>query len=268
MSNTSDLTPYETVSGPTSAGLPGIAVACVAGAVIGVAAVAKWLSEETEAEKQAVKDLKATRSRERLTCMQNHQPLYAPEMSQPRFSQVNLHLKQVQPLVQTAEKLGYRIHQLPAETIQNRQDCVLLMNSSGSRLLIERSKAGRLQITTASSLSNIRSLVRQHTVDRTLEHLSRSGLKVQSASLANGDVQILAQGSLTNSGKGPAEIKTQVNSDGSLWVDVAKVQGNRCETIVRDLANAVGAEVTRTRKKDSYFQLPGELAKTKQRVKI
>jgi adenylate cyclase class IV len=51
-------------------------------------------------------------------------------------------------------------------------------------------------------------------------------------------------------------------------VDVAKVQGNRCETIVRDLANAIGAEVKQTRKKDSYFQLPGEPAKTTQRVRI
>jgi hypothetical protein len=263
MSNTSEMTPYQS----SSAGLPGIAFACVAGAVIGAVVVAKWLCEETEAEKQAVKDLNDIRSRERIACFQNSN-LASSSAELSRFSQISLHLKSVQPLVQSAEKLGYRVYKLQAATAQNRHDCVLLMNSRGNRMLIERSSAGRLQLTTAGNMANMSTLVRQHTVDRTLEHLNKAGLKVQSATLANGDVQILAQGSLTNSGRGPAEIKTRVNPDGSLWVDVAKVQGNRCETIVRDLANAIGAEVKQTRKKDSYFQLPGEPAKTTQRVRI
>jgi Na+/glutamate symporter len=46
MSNTSEMTPYQS----SSAGLPGVAFACVAGAVIGAVVVAKWLCEETEAE--------------------------------------------------------------------------------------------------------------------------------------------------------------------------------------------------------------------------
>ena len=49
-------------------------------------------------------------------------------------------------------------------------------------------------------------------------------------------------------------------------VDVDKVRGPRCEGIVRDLADAVGGEISKMKKKDSFFQLPGEPAKAKVRV--
>jgi len=52
------------------------------------------------------------------------------------------------------------------------------------------------------------------------------------------------------------------NKYGTTWVDVDQVKGNRCEELVRGLAEAVGGKVTSTQPKDAYFQLPGEPART------
>ena len=63
-----------------------------------------------------------------------------------------------------------------------------------------------------------------------------------------------------------AEVRTQVHTDGTVWVDVDKVKGNRCQEIVADLAGAIGGQVSSMTKKDAYFQLPGEPTEVKVKV--
>jgi len=263
MSNNSDLTPYENQSTSTSGSTgSGIATACIIGAAVGAAAVCKWLSEETEAEKEACAELKATRIQERLSGVRNCGQLHVQDRHIPGFSQVNLYLNNPKSLVQTAENLGYSVQHLPAEKTMHKPDCIFLKNPLGNKIVIEKNDAGRLCITTAGNLDPVHTLVRQHTMDRTLEHLHRAGLQVETTPLPNGGVQINAHGNSPRVLNGPAQIKTQVRADGSLSVDIDKVKGNRCETIVRDIASAVGAKVTHTQKKSTYFQLPGEPART------
>lgn len=134
-------------------------------------------------------------------------------------------------------------------------------------MVIARTPEGSLTLGTAGDSQRVKSLLRQHTLDRTMEHLSaRLGMDVRTVGLPTGDVQILATEKVVQRRVPPALVRTQVNVDGTLWVDVDQVKGNRCERIVNDLAQAVGAKVTDMKKKDSYFQLPGEPVITKVEV--
>jgi hypothetical protein len=90
-------------------------------------------------------------------------------------------------------------------------------------------------------------------------------MDVRTATLPNGEVQILAR---EQSGQrdGAAVIKTQVLADGTAWVDIDKIRGSRCQQIVQQIADTVGAEVRSCDKKDAFFQLPGEPTKTNVKV--
>jgi len=94
--------------------------------------------------------------------------------------------------------------------------------------------------------------VRQHTVNRAVEHLTSKGMGGQTAKLASGKVQILARERDHSRRGGAAEIKAQVHLDGTALVDVDKMRGNRWEEIVRYLALAVGGEVSGMRKNDHH----------------
>ncbi|MFC1718147.1 DUF2997 domain-containing protein, partial [Candidatus Poribacteria bacterium] len=65
---------------------------------------------------------------------------------------------------------------------------------------------------------------------------------------------------------GAAEIRAQVHKDGTTHIDIDKVKGNRCQDIVKELASAMGGEVSEMKRKASCFQLPGELARTKVKI--
>lgn len=90
-------------------------------------------------------------------------------------------------------------------------------------------------------------------------------MHVETARLSSGEVQIRAREQAGRRG-GAAEVKAQVRSDGRVWIDVDNIRGNRCEEIVSGFAEAIGAEVSGTKKKDAYYQLPGEPARTSVRV--
>ena len=103
-------------------------------------------------------------------------------------------------------------------------------------------------------------------LNEAVRYLKEKGMDIQTAELSSGAVQIHASERQSTQSDGTAEIRTQVNIDGTLWVDINKIKGSRCEEIVDDLADAVGGQVAVMRKKDSYYQLPGE--PTKVRTKI
>jgi len=81
-------------------------------------------------------------------------------------------------------------------------------------------------------------------LDRAVEHLASRGMTVQMATLTNGEVQVLAREKDASRRGGAATVKTQVRTDGTAWVDVDCIRGNRCENIVSELAQAIGGEVS------------------------
>jgi hypothetical protein len=268
MSNTSTVTPYDSraMSAAVGVGL-GLAAVCVVGVAAGAIAVARWLAEETPEDRAAMDRIKGEHRRERLRSRTSAIVHTSGPQELPRLNTVALHLRDAESLLRSAEKLGYRREPLvqPSSPLAE-QPLVLLYGTAGERLAIERNAQGRLVVHTAGDQSRVQGLVRQHTLDRAVEHLAGKGMAVQTATLANGEVQILARERDASRRGGAATIKTQVRTDGTAWVDVDCVRGNRCENVVSELAHAIGGEVSSMAKKDAYFQLPGEPTKTRVHV--
>jgi hypothetical protein len=61
-------------------------------------------------------------------------------------------------------------------------------------------------------------------------------------------------------------VVTTVKGDGSAVVDVDGVCGDRCATVVRGIAEAIGGAVTSSTRKPEFFQRSGESATVKVRV--
>lgn len=274
MSNTSTVTPYASETSDTGASIAAgaaaestlaVGAACAIGAVAGAVAVAQWLAEDTPEDRTVLDNAKADRRRERVA-QRERVELGRDAASVRPLTSVSLHLRDPETLVRSAEKLGYRLEPLaaPAEALRS-QPQILLRSSAGDRLAILRDRAGRVVLQTAGSRERVTTLVRRHTADRVAEHLSARGMDVQTATLPSGEVQILAR-EQGGRGDGAAVVKTQVLADGNAWVDVDKIRGSRCEQIVQQIAEAVGGEVRSVEKKDAYFQLPGEPAKTNVKV--
>lgn len=268
MSNTSTVTPYDSraMSAAVGVGL-GLAAVCVVGVAAGAIAVARWLAEETPEDRAAMDRIKGERRRERLRSRTVTAAGTSARHELPRLNTIALHLRDAESLLRSAEKLGYQREPLvqPSPTL-TEQPLVLLRGAAGERLAIERNATDRLVVHTAGDRSRVQALVRQHTLDQAVEHLASKGMAVQTAALANGEMQILARERNASRRGGAATVKTQVRTDGTAWVDVDCIRGNRCENVVSELAQAIGGEVSSMAKKDAYFQLPGEPTKTRVRV--
>ena len=253
MSNTSTVTPYENeTSTYSSADTDGGGGIRVGGAVAGFA-LARWLAEKTDEDHAAIKRLKEERQRERL----RKRPIVS----------IGLHLRNPESLIRSAERLGYRLEPAVSSFASLKEKPpILLRTASGERLAINRNAKGRIEVSTVGDGGRIKNLVRQHTLDKAVEHLARKGMAVQTARLANGEVQILARERDVSRRGRTAEVKAQVRTDGTTLIDIDCVRGNRCETIVSEFAQAVGGEVSELTKKDAYLQLPGEPTKTSVKV--
>lgn len=282
MSNTSKVTPYDTTSAQSTpatgtgvaescavgaAAAAVVAAACIVGMGVGAVALARWLAPETPEDRASLDRLKEERRHERLgsrTAATNPGKTPAEPL---RLDTVGLHLRDPESLVRSAEKLGYRMEPLAHLSVPPAgQPPILLRHDSGERLAIGRNAKGRLVVCTAGDRRHIQALVRQHTLDRAVEHLAGKGMSVQTKTLPSGEVRILARERDAGRRDGAAEVKAQVHTDGTAWVDVDCIRGNRCETLVSELAQTIGGEVSSMTKKSAYFQLPGEPAKT--RVKV
>ena len=251
MSLTSTVTPY---SGSSSSGVADLISACVVGTVAGTVAVARWLGEETEADRAAVDALRTAQRTDRVAGSHRVAPA--------GLTAARLHLRDPETLVRTAERLGYRVERAAAT---GDRAGIGLVGQRGERLAIARDRDGGLALVTRDA-QRIQRLVRQHSPDRAVEHLRDRGLDVQTAALANGETQIRAREQTPARRGGAADVKAQVRTDGTVHVDVDCVRGSRCETLAGDLADAVGGRVARTDRKAEYFQLPGEPTRTHRRV--
>ncbi len=255
MSNTSTVTPYDGVGTAASSSAIGVlAGACVA--------VSNWLMEETPEDRAAVEARRAERRRE-LLGLDLQKPGITPPLCEPlQLNTVHLYQREMEPLLRAAEKLGYRREPLTVPAGQTAEQPLLLRGARGERLAITRNRKGALTITTRGAQERIKTLVRQHSVDRVVEHLNAVG-RVQSHVLPNGEVQLQAREHNTGQAGGQAVISVQIHQDGSLWADVDKIRGPRCKELVAGLAQAVGGEVVESVQKEAFYQLPGEPTKTR-----
>lgn len=251
MSNTATVTPYdantnlEEGSSEVSAAIGAV----IGGAIVGAVAI---LSEETDADREAVARLREQQRTERL------------QAAKP--AQLALHISDTHSLILAAEKLGYKREAITSPAVDvKRTRPVLLRDSTGKQLVLLTKKKGTV-VASLQGVSPIQALVRQHTLSTTKRFLEEKYKDVTAKSLANGDIEIQAREQATNEAGGQATITTQVRKDGRVEIDVDCVKGSRCEAIVNDYADAIGGKDTGTRKKEAFWELPGESTKTKVRI--
>jgi hypothetical protein len=173
---------------------------------------------------------------------------------------VNLHLADAGSLLRSAPEAGFR---LTSRLARPKADLLVLENPRGERLVIEQARVGGVRMHAVGTRAPINDLMRQHTLDRALEHLRNSGREVMSQTLASGEVQILARG---GSEASTGELHAQIRQDGSSVLDVVGAQGPKGMELVRGFAEATGGVITETVKKAEYFTRPGELRRNKVRA--
>jgi hypothetical protein len=234
----------------------------------GVKEAVYWACQETDEDRKAVAEYKEAKLRELLAkpTMKTVR-LDSFRKVWPQLKSESLHIKNPDSLVLAAKSLGYQLEPL-ADTKKplKQQPHIFLQKPTGERLAISFKKDRRIVLITAGEDSRLRQLVHRHTVDRSLAHFKKKGMSVQTATLPNGEVQILAREKTNKHGDSLAEIKAKVRNDGSALIDVDRLQTDRCHEIVKDFAEAVGGQVTEQKMKTASFRLPGEPAKTNIKV--
>jgi hypothetical protein len=256
MSNTAVVTP-----------VAGITTTIIGRGMRGIAAVATWLCQETEQDRKAGEEYREARRRELLENPTHTTDLKMIPEALPQFTWQSLCISNPETLVQSAQRLGYRLEPLvDAKKPLKHQPHIFLQKPSGERLAISYNEDRLIVLTKAGGDSRLRHLVRQHTLDCALEHLEKKGMRIQTAVLSNGEAQIFAREKTDQHQDGLAQIRAQLNNDGTAWIDVDHLQSNRCREIVQDFADAIGGQVTEMKMKVVSFQLPGEPAKTSIKV--
>jgi len=231
MSNTSTVTPYDSAA----QSIPAETTA---------SPVERWLAEENEA---VVERLRAERRHDRLEL---HSARSACQRPAPVLNRAALHMRNVEPLLQSAGAAGYRVERLA----RGSRRAFLLCGKLGERLAVTESANGQLELRTAGDRARIERLLHRYTVDRSVEHFRRLGMQVRTVTLANGEVQIEAAESMPERPDGAARIVTRARRDGSAKLDIAGLRGPRCGQIVQQYAEALGAAVREETVNDAYYQ--------------
>lgn len=272
MSNTSTVSPYddeidetfdraENTSAPE---LPSVDVGAAAvalgvasaAAAVGLCQAVQWVLAKTPEDREHLKNL---RDHDRA------QLLGGPvaelvSASTHAFHAANLSLPtaQAESLVKAAQSLGYRREELPvaASALSGGQQAYFLVDRAGRSLAIAPNARGRLTLFSSADRVATDAVVRRHSLERTLDFFAAQGLAVRHAELPSGEVRVFAEGRRTPGAPRPPAVRTDVEADGRIQVDVAACVGPRCAEIVEGLANAVGGTVTHTDIKPEYFQVP------------
>jgi hypothetical protein len=186
----------------------------------------------------------------------------------PLVRRATLRMAQTETLVRIAERDGFRLE--PSK----RKGRQVLSSATGDRIVLSRGARGGVRIHSSGAPAVIGRLVREHSRERAVEYLRRSGFAVEEAQLPNGEIQILALRGKADSGGnrggdgegGPAQVAVQVRSDGTYVVDVDRTQGTACAHIVHGLVEATEGQVVATDLKPAYHTPVSENASPKVRV--
>lgn len=217
----------------TSAASPVAAI--VVGPIVATAAVVGFLCHLTEEERALRAEHRHARAREALG-----------------VTSLTLHATQAEPLVRTAERLGFRWTRLAGSG-----ESVLLAGPSGERLALGREASGRLVIHSREKQHASR-LLREHTADLVVNRLRAQGAQVKVQTRRDGSVRVEAEEADRGQRDGRARLRADVGASGQCTLDVSGIRGTRCSEFVADVAQAAQCRVTGSAMRDEAFELPGE----------
>jgi hypothetical protein len=243
-------------------------VAAIGDCIVGLVAAATWVCQVTDEDRKAVNEYQDARKREQLKSRTMKAIRFDTfRKVWPDLKSASLHIKKPDTLILAAKNLGYHLEPLAdAKKPLKQQTHIFLKKPTGERLAIGFKKDRRIVLISAGDDSRLHQLMQRHTMDRALDHLQKKGMSIKTATLSTGEVQILAREKTNEHRDGMAEIKAKVRNDGSVLIDVDRLQSNRCHEIVQEFAEAVGGQVTELKMKTACFKLPGEPAKTNIKV--
>lgn len=200
----------------------------IAGACAIASQAAAWLCESSELDREVDRAMRATD---------------ATRVAQLRA--VAVRPPDIDAFLRTAQSQGYRV-------IRSAANEALLVSSAGARVVARREVTTGLMELVGRHQDAIHHLVRSHVADRVAEALIKKGMQVAVRRLTNGESRIAARQ------PGGMAVAVDVKADGQTAIDVSCAAGRSCETLVRDVAEAAGLEVTDMRMKSEYFIQPGE----------
>lgn len=242
MSNTAEVTPYVGAGSSVASG-DGSAVRAASG-----------LFSRSAADRAADKQLSERRRAARLSC-----------------AAVTLVGNDLAPLVQAATELGYA----PVKAAETRASVNLaqspvrldggmhLVNAQGERLsMVVDGPSIKLEG------SGSQAVVRQRTLTAVSRHLQQiSGGRATTRRASDGSLHLTASELPGRYGDGAAKVAVVVDAAGNVKVDIDNVRGWRCESLLGDIAKAVGGEVRSKKLKPSYYEVePGEPARPRTRI--
>jgi len=133
-------------------------------------------------------------------------------------------------------------------------------------MVFVRGTDGRFVVHSSGEVKKVNALMRQHSIDRAVEHLAGRGMSVQTRARSNGDIEVVAREQPGKHPDGAAKVTAMVFDDGRVHLDVAKIRGRRCEEITTGFAEAIGGVISGDKKKDDYFMIPAGAATPSVRV--
>jgi hypothetical protein len=271
MSNTSSITPYESVTTATvttgdntNSGIAEGITTCIGGAAVAGLAVAAWLCDETDREKKLKAEARQTRLRQQVQSVKNSVHLDSGRSGGTSLTQMDLKIRKADPLVQAAISLGFSPAPLTDSLKPSaRRPFVLLENPKGERIAITKNANQRIAIHTSKPEVAAR-IVKQHSMERLANYFNTHNFNPATVQLPNGETQVIARG--TMSPQGLPVVRTEVKDTGELAVDIDCLNGNACERIASEIAKAVGGEVVSSQRKPEYYAKPGEVVKPRVRL--
>lgn len=162
-----------------------------------------------------------------------------------------------------AESLGFKLSPIampdkPLET----QSRLILTGLEGERLVVTKTKAGKVNIKSNAGIKAIDNVNAKRSRDIVEEYQKNNYSELKREETANGEITYVSLESRNNP-DGQAIITTTIKNNGEVTVDVSNIKGKRCETIIQDLARAVGGECIKTSRKSQYFQQVEERGKVR-----
>lgn len=237
MSNTADVTPYESDYADAGAGNTIAAAAIAAG-------IADFLS--TSEADRASDAARAERLR--------HERL--------QVNRITLRGTDPTGLIDAARSLGYAHIAAANRPTSNTPPKVDLRDAAGRRLRIEVLD-NRIELYGLTGRAELEAVVRERTVAASMRHLKQiAHMNVVPKRLANGEVELTATETQSKGSAPAASLTVRVARDGVAHVDIENVRGNRCEGMLARYAGDIGGQTRNKKLKPAYYQAgPGEPTK-------
>ena len=265
MSNTADVSPYESDSavtreyssasaGETASAISGAALAVGVAAAIGAIACARFLVQSTEGQRAA----RAARRRSD----------YARLAHEARSNPATVALRvPLASMLESSRTLGFRPVSIPDPHPELKGDAapVLLQNDRGERIALQNFR-GRLMASSRGDLALLHRVVHQNQLIAAAKHLQAvSGRPVRMRNLPDGALEVQASEPTSGAAGAPATLTARIASHGATTLDISGTKGTRCDQLLADYARAVSGEPRNVRFKPAYYDtvLPGEPARVR-----